>query len=84
MRQADVPSSSIRPVRIHLRQPLEHQVETVGMGAGERLFERFQRGMRIGRIARLTAGGERRRNTFALTSINPGPGQPNSNSNYHP
>jgi hypothetical protein len=54
------------------------------MGAGERLFERFQRGMRIGRIARLTAGGERRRNTFALTSINPGPGQPNSNSNYHP
>jgi hypothetical protein len=35
-----------------------------------------------GSVLHLTAGGERRRNTFALTSINPGPGQPNSNSNY--
>lgn len=35
-----------------------------------------------GSVLHLTAGGERRRKTFALTSINPGPGQPNSNSNY--
>ena len=31
----------------------------------------------------LTAGGERRRHTFALSSINPGPGLANPNPNYH-
>jgi hypothetical protein len=35
-----------------------------------------------GSVLHLTAGGERRRKTFALTSITPGPGQSNPNSNY--
>jgi hypothetical protein len=33
-------------------------------------------------VLHLTAGGERRRNTFALSSINNGPLQPNPNPNY--
>lgn len=36
----------------------------------------------VGRILHLTAGGERRRLTFALTSINPSSGEPNPNPNY--
>jgi RHS repeat-associated protein len=35
-----------------------------------------------GSVLHLTAGGERRRKTFALTSITPGPGQPNANPDY--
>jgi hypothetical protein len=35
-----------------------------------------------GSVLHLTAGGERRRNTFALSSINPGPGLANPNPNY--
>jgi RHS repeat-associated protein len=36
----------------------------------------------VGRVLHLTAGGERRRLTFALTSIKPSPGEPNPNPNY--
>jgi RHS repeat-associated protein len=36
----------------------------------------------VGSVLHLTAGGERRRNTFALSSINPGPGLANPNPNY--
>lgn len=35
-----------------------------------------------GSVLHLTAGGERRRKTFALSSIRPGPGLPNPNPNY--
>jgi hypothetical protein len=35
-----------------------------------------------GAVFHLTAGGERRRSLFALTSINAGPGQPNANPAY--
>jgi hypothetical protein len=35
-----------------------------------------------GSVLHITAGGERRKKTFALTSIRPGPGLPNANSNY--
>ena len=36
-----------------------------------------------GSVLHLTAGGERRRKTFALSSINPGPSLSNPNPNYH-